>query len=78
MAAVKVLNCHPYANILRKLHVHHIRCLLSGNNPFERQLNIDFLGLLSTTKLLKFKICKNEKAIASNLEKVKKKKSIIL
>ena len=36
--------------------------------------HIEFLELLSTTKLLKFKICKNEKAIISNLKNVKKEK----
>ena len=61
-------------NILHKLYVHHKRHLQSGNFPFERHLNIDFLGNLSTTKLLKFNICKNEKPIASNLENVKKRK----
>ena len=73
MAVVKVLNCHFYADILCKLYAHHIKCLQSANNPFEPQLNIEFLELLSTPKLLKFKICKNEKAIISNLEKVKKR-----
>ena len=74
MAVVKVLNCYFYANILCKSYAHHIRCFQSSNNPFERQLNIGFLELLSTTKLLKFKICKKEKVIISNLEKVKKEK----
>ena len=63
-----------YANVLRKLYVHHIRYLQSANNPIERHLNIEFLGILWTTKLLKFKICKHEKSIASNLENVKKRK----
>ena len=33
-----------------------------------------FFELLSTKKLLKFKICKNEKAIINNLKNVKKEK----
>ena len=62
-----------YANMLRKLYVYHMyKYLQSAINPFERQLDIEFLGLLSATNLLKFKICKNEKSIASNLKNVKK------
>ena len=67
-----------YANMLRKLYVHHIRYLRSANSPIERQSNIEFLGILSTTKLLKFKICKNEKSIESNLENVKKKSTPLI
>ena len=67
-----------YASMLRKFYVHHIRYLQSDINPFERLLNIEFLGLLSTTKLLKFKISKNEKSIASNLENIKKRKEYSL
>ena len=48
------------------------------NNPFEHFLNMDSIGFLSSTKFLKFQACKNEKTIASNLEKIKKKKSVRL
>ena len=34
---------------------------------------MDSIGFLSSTKFLKFQACKNEKAIASNLEKIKKR-----
>ena len=74
MAVVKVLNCYSYANMLYKSYAHHIKCLESSNNLFERQLNIEFSELLLATKLLKFKICKKQKVIISNLEKVKKEK----
>ena len=37
-------------------------------------MNTESLGLLSSTKLLKFQTCKNKKTIASNLENVKKEK----
>ena len=72
MVMVKFLNCHFYGNI--SLSCTYITKDVCKATTTQRQLNIEFLQFCLQQNYWSLKYGKNEKAIISNLEKVKKRK----